>query len=58
MWSAVGVVFDRASKRSITGRMPGREVDGERRRGVDSEILRASIPPLEGVLSFFRGKEM
>jgi hypothetical protein len=50
MWSAVGVVFDCASKRSMTGRMHGRDIDGERRRGVDSEISGVSIAHLEGVI--------
>ena len=52
MWSAVGVVFDCASKRSITGRMRGRGIDGERRRGIDSEITGASIVHLEGLIFF------
>jgi hypothetical protein len=50
MWSAVGVVFDCASKRSMTKRMHGRDIDGERRRGDDSEISRVSIAHLEGVI--------
>lgn len=48
MWSAVGVVFDCASKRSMTGRMHGRNVVGERRRGVNSEISEVCIAHLEG----------
>ena len=48
MWSSVGVVFDCASKRSMTGRMQGRGTNGERRRGVDSNISGVSIAHLEG----------
>ena len=47
MWSAVGVVFDCASKRSMIGRMQGGEKDAERRRGVESEISEVSIAHLE-----------
>ena len=50
MWSAVGVVFDCASKRSMTERMQGRDIDGERRRGIDSEIPGVSIAHLEGTV--------
>ena len=54
MWSTDGAVFDRASKRSMTGRTDGREVEGERRRGVDSEISGVCISHLEGVIFFER----
>jgi len=50
MWSAVGVVFDCASKRSMTERMHGRDIDGERRREVDSEIPGVSIAHLGGMV--------
>ena len=50
MWSAVGVVFDCASKRSMTERMHGTDIDDKRRRGVDSEISGASIAHLEGAI--------